>query len=219
MHVIHRSLSSRPGVRLAGLGLLIGLGACSTPETGFREALWSPFAGPTPVASDSLTVQRIRGGNPEVAPLASEPGNVWPEPETPRPTLLGGPEEAFRNIPEYRPTLVPANEPARSPVPTPGATPPRARGSSTGPAAPLPLAEQQRAPVAQPAFPPSPPAPRLEGRPLTDPSGRPGVSTGGTPRMEGFTTPGGAGGTVLRDGNVETWIGADGQTRTRVVPR
>jgi hypothetical protein len=59
---------------------------------------------------------------------------------------------------------------------------------------------------------------RLEGRALTDPSGRPAIGTGGTPRVQGFTQPGVGGGAVIRDGNVETWIGPDGQARTRVAP-
>jgi hypothetical protein len=104
-----------PGRSLPVLGLALLLGACSTPELGFVDRLWSPFSGSANVvATDSLTAQRVRGANPEVDPLLPEPGNVWPEPEAPRPTLLSGPDEAFRNIPEYRPQLIEGAPPASS---------------------------------------------------------------------------------------------------------
>ena len=53
---------------------------------------------------------------------------------------------------------------------------------------------------------------------ITDPSGRPAVTTGQAGRVRGVTQPGVGGGAVIRDGNVETWIGPDGRTQTRVVP-
>jgi hypothetical protein len=54
---------------------------------------------------------------------------------------------------------------------------------------------------------------------ITDPAGRPAVTTGSAGNVRGFTQPGVGGGAVIRDGNVETWIGPDGQARSRVVPR
>jgi hypothetical protein len=53
---------------------------------------------------------------------------------------------------------------------------------------------------------------------ITDPAGRPAVTTGSAGNVRGFTQQGG-GGAVIRDGNVETWIGPDGQARSRVVPQ
>jgi hypothetical protein len=207
------ALRRSPVLALALLG-----GACSSAGVG---GAFVPFSSPTNVvAADSLTVQRIRGGNPEVAPLTPEDGNVWPQAEAPRPTLLSGPEEAMRNIPQYSPSLIQGAPPASSPVPTPGSNVgPRApRGATSTPSQPIPLTEAPRSP-------PPPPAPavtsreqRLEGRPMIDPSGRPAIGTGGTPRVQGFTQPGVGGGAVIRDGNVETWIGPDGQARTRVAP-
>lgn len=103
------------------LGLTLVLGACSAPGTGFSESTWSPLGGPwLPGAAarnaaivDSVTAQRVRGSEPEFAPLLAETGNVWPAQEAPRPTLLGSPDEAFRNVPDYRPSFVPGAEPAR----------------------------------------------------------------------------------------------------------
>jgi hypothetical protein len=220
MHTVTRTIQrsprrAGPGRALPALGLAALLGACSTPEAGFLDPLWSPFAGTQRVvAPDSVTVQRVRGGNPEVAPLTAEPGNVWPEPEAPRAALLGGPEEAMRNIPEYRPSLIQGSPPARSPVPTPGG-PQRGLPSSSLP--PPPSAEPPRAAVQAPAFAPTPPPRRREGEVAIDPFGRPAVITGDAGRVSGFTQPGIGGGAVIRDGNVETWIGPDGQARTRLV--
>jgi hypothetical protein len=205
-----------PKTLLPALGLL-ALGACSTPETGAGSGTWSPFASTrNTVTVDSLTVQRVRGANPEFVPVTPEPGNVWPAQEGPRPTLLGSPEEAMQNIPEYRPSLIQGAPPARSPISGP---PERGLpGSGATTTAPIPLPTAPRATAQPPGLPVTPPPPRPEGRALTTPSGQPAIGTGQAGNIQGFTQPGGGGGAVIRDGNVETWIGPDGQTRTRVVP-
>jgi hypothetical protein len=201
------------------LGLALILGGC-TPSGGFTDTwnpaqgAWVPFSRSQPVLLDSLTAQRVRGSEPEFTPVMPEPGNVWPAQEAERPTLMGGPEEAMRNVPEYRPSLVDSVPPARSPVETPGVGP--RRGSSSPPPLPPSLLETPRQPPVSSAPPPPPPRP-AEGRVMTDPSGRPATTTGQAGNVSGFTQPGGSG-AVHRDGNVETWIGPDGQTRTRVAP-
>jgi hypothetical protein len=204
-----------PATRLLPAIGLLALGACSSPEVGFSGESWSPFASSrNVVAVDSLTVQRVRGSNPEFVPVTPEPGNVWPAQEAPRPTLLGSPDEAMRNIPEYRPSLIQGAPPARSPIPGP---PERGLPGATT-TAPIPLPDAPRVPAQPPGLPVTPPPPRAEGRVLTTPSGQPAIGTGQAGNVQGFTQPGGGGGAVIRDGNVETWIGPDGQTRTRVVP-
>jgi hypothetical protein len=200
----------------AACGLLLLLGACSSPDRGFVEGAWAPFSGSQNiVTSDALTVQRVRGEAPAVQPLLPEPGNVWPEQEAPRPTLLSGPEEAFRNIPEYRPQLIEGAPPARSPVPTPA---PGARLGSGAAPPPPPLRDPQRFGVAPPPASPGAPQRPAEGQVLIDPQGRPAVTTGQAGRVTGFTQPGVGGGAVVRDGNVETWIGPDGRSQSRIVP-
>lgn len=208
----------RRGMMLSALLLTAG---CSGPMSldsigsGIATSLdgiFAPFSGPTNIVqSDALTVQRVRGRNPEVEPLTPEPGNVWPEGEAPRPTLMSGPDEAMRNIPSYAPSLIEGAPPARSPVPTPSR-----RGSSGPPPGPAALTDPMRSPASSPP-PLSPPGAPLEGRAMVDPAGRPAIGTGGTPRVRGFTQPGIGGGAVVRDGNVETWIGPDGRTSTRIV--
>lgn len=204
--------TSRPLRRSApAAGLLLLLGACST---GAMEDAWTPFSGGTPVAvADSLTVQRVRGQSPEFVPVMPETGNVWPDPEPERPTLLGGPDEAFRNIPEYRPSLIDGAPPARSPVPT--------RPGSGAALETLPPPGQPQSFQASPPPPrtPAPPPRSAVGQVTTDPSGRPAIITNEAGRVRGVTQPGIGGGAVIRDGNVETWIGPDGRTTTRVVPQ
>ncbi len=203
--------SPNRGLRGAPLAALLLLAGCSTGEVGSAvsstmDRIWSPFMGPTEVvASDSLTVQRVRGANPQVEPLVPEAGDVWPVQEAERTTMMGGPDEAMRNIPAYRPSLVQGAPAASSPVPTPGDRPIR-RGSSTPPAslgAPSDFARSPASPA--PAGANSPPANRSIASPGPIPvPGRPSGPQGG--------------GAVIRDGNVETWIGPDGRTSTRVVP-
>lgn len=203
-------------LRLPVLGLALLAAGCS--DGGMGSSLWSPFMGPTNVvASDSLTVQRVRGTNPAVEPLVPEAGDVWPAQEAPRGDL-SNPDEAMRNIPVYRPSLIDGAPAASSPVATPGDRPARRPGSSTPPGSLGPPGAFLSTPA--PVRPPgaaSPPSPRLEGRALTSPSGQSVTGTGGTPRVQGYTGPGG-GGAVIRDGNVETWIGPNGQSSTRIAP-
>jgi len=220
MHLAMRRVlvvTARPVAPLA-LGLALLASGCSTPGEGFADAPWFPMArGANTVVSDSLTVRRVRGETPAAEPMMMEPGNVWPEPEAPRPTLLSGPDEAFRDIPDYRPSLIDGAPPARSPVPTtpaPGAR----RGSGASLQSLPPPGEPQRFQVNPPLAQPTPPPRPREGQVMIDPSGRPAIATGQAGRVTGFTQPGGGGGAVIRDGNVETWIGPDGQSRTRVVP-
>jgi hypothetical protein len=197
----------------------------SALSSGFDSTLGriaTPFSGSTrnTVTTDSLTVRRVRGSNPDVAPVLPEAGNVWPEPEQPRPTLMSGPDEAMSNIPSYNPSLVEGAPAATSPVPTPQERRSGRRGSAGAPNPPIEPAAQPRSPVAPPFAGTAPMSQRPEGQVTLSPSGQPAVTTGQAGRVRGVTTPGaGGGGLVIRDGNVETWTGPDGQTRTRVVPQ
>lgn len=177
----------RLAARAPLLALAVALGACSylpaAPDIGL-SGLFPSFLPPTSVeSSDALTVQRVRGRNPQVEPLLPEEGNVWPAVEAPRPTLLGNADEALRNIPSYSPALIQGVPPARSPVPTPGVSEPRS-------------------PVGD-----------------VSPPGRRTVSPAPALRPTNALANAGpiGGGAVIRDGNVETWIGPDGRTSTRIV--
>ncbi len=127
--------------RLTPLLLLLGLSGC----TGFGEFLDHAFSPPgtnpnIPMA-DSENVRRVLGMESEIRPLEVEPGNIWPGPPPPEPTL-----EDIQNNPGredqrgFPPTAVPGERPGlpagREPHPT-------TRGSSTPPGSnqpPLPAA-------------------------------------------------------------------------------
>jgi hypothetical protein len=186
----------------------------SVGETGRR--LGAPWGGPRPSWPDDsgLTVTRVVGPNPPVSALTTEAGNVWPAQEGPRSTLAN-PDAALRGIPNYRSdgaSPAATGEPRRPP-----------RGSSTPPNSrslnPPPSFEERMPPMSSAPPRPTEPLPRrADGRPLVTPQG-PGVTTGGTDRIQNYTIPGVGSGTAIRDGNTTTLIGPGGQITTMPNPR
>jgi hypothetical protein len=186
------------------LGMAVLLAGCSTYDSGTsflnRAASgafegvanlgsFMPWGGTRPASpGDSLTVQRIREGSATVAPLLPEEGNVWPAPEAPRATLMN-PDQAMRGISNY-PTPAALSEPTQ-------------RRGTGGPFVPAPIEAEPRVPAPQSALPslaPLPAAASQPGAPIQTPRGTivPSTTVGNTST---FNTPGGAGGTITRDGN------------------
>ena len=236
----------RGGAALASAALL---GGCSwvapalTPEadTGFRAPFFLSWNRPPAVTpAESYTIRRLRGaeGEPVEQPLEVEPGNVWPAEEAPRATLAN-PDAALRGVPPWRPGEgrsvqdLPVNERPGGPL-----VPPRAE------AAPSPAVEEQGpraqrrrresspppSPLAQPAperpevlpVPPgaySPPPRRADGQVVLPPGGPPVITSGGTDRIQSFTTPGGGSGVIHRDGGVTTISPSGGVPQTFPTPR
>lgn len=205
------------------LGLVVMLGGCqavrsaiSTPADSYNDAgglFGAPWGGSRPAMIDnSLTIARLRGAAPAAEPLQTEPGNVWPSGEAPRATLAN-PDAALRGVPPY----TPMNVPETAPVPlgsTSRGAPARLRGSSSPPSPPLSLPEPERAAVAPPLPPlPQRPPQRNEGQVVQTPQG-PVVTSGGTDRVQTFTTPGGGTGIIQRDDGTTTIIGPDGRVQT-----
>ncbi len=202
----------------AALVMALGLGACSgfdSATSATQDAIGSgggrlgmPWGGPrsTVPMSESLTMQRVRGGVGDAGVMAPEAGNVWPEQEAPRATLAN-PDEALRGIPSYQPGEAP---PAM----------PRQRRSSTTP--PDLLATPQSPPQLRSPAPPQPivppPAARADGRVIQTPQGAV-VTSGGTDRIQSYNRPGGGSGVIHQDGNVATITGPDGRTQQVIVPR
>jgi hypothetical protein len=199
---------------------------------GMFRAAWGGMRSDRPEASD--TIQRLRGIETPREPLQLEPGNVWPVEEAPRATLAN-PDAALRGVPPYRPGEsrsgrdLPIDERPGGPSvpPRADATPedqgPRAqrrrRGASSPPPPPLFQPEPERAgvlPVPPGAY--APPAPRTDGRVVLTPGG-PVVTTGGTDRIQSFTTPGGGSGVIHRDGGVTTVSPSGGIPQTFPTPR
>lgn len=70
---------------LLGVGLL--LSGCSGLGHFFGDTETLPGQNPNAITGSSENLLRSRGQDPAAAPIAAEPGNVWPGPPQPLPTL------------------------------------------------------------------------------------------------------------------------------------
>jgi len=140
---------------------------------------------------DGYTMRRVLGAEDDVAPLQTEPGNVWPGAEAPRRSVFE-PEE-----PRQRPRTQ--------------------RGSSTPPTANTRQDPDLRIPAQRGAR-AAPPARTGVGQAVNVPDAPGSTTTGGTANYQTYQTPGGGSGVTIpnTDGTM-TVIGSDGQVRT--VPR
>jgi hypothetical protein len=191
--------------RIAITSLCLALCGC-----GYHT--WSdlPFttgSNPNLPVSDGETMQRVMGNQVDVPVLTTEPGDVWPGPLPPEPTLQDLQQQATQPLGERQ-------------YQGPGPTPPLpSRGSSTPPGssqpglAPLPNATAPRANN------PTPPARNPTGQVYQTPSG-PAVTNGGTSSYQTTTTPGGGSAIVVPNGNgTSTIIHSDGTIETVPTPR
>jgi len=202
--------------RTAPLVLLLGLSGCAGFGEFLNHAFSLPGTNPNIPMADSENVRRVLGHEPETRPLEPEPGNVWPGPPTPEPTL-----EDIQQRPgtEDRRGFPPTDVPGATPG-LPAGRQPRPRGSSTPPgsvqpevpATPPATVRPPRAP--RPVAPPPPP-----GGVIQTPEG-PGVDTGGTNSYRQLNTPRGPGAIVVPNGNgTSTVINPDGSVQTIPTPR
>lgn len=230
------------GQGAALLASVVTLGGCSwvnpalttEADAGFGAPFLLPWSDTrTAALADSYTVRRIRGaeGLPPEERLQVDPGNVWPAEEAPRATLAN-PDAALRGVPPYRPGEF--RDPSRlrdedgrlrdagpraDALPSDQRPPPRRRGASSPPP---PLLEQpepdrvQVLPVPPGAY--SPPPRRSDGQVVLTPGG-PVTTSGGTDRIQSFTTPGGGSGVIHRDGGTTTVAPSGGVPQTFPTPR
>ncbi len=230
----------RGGALLASVALLGGCSwgapALTTEADAGFGAPFLPWSRPTAVTlADSYTVRRLRGaeGEPVEARLQVEPGNVWPAEEAPRATLAN-PDAALRGVPPWRPGEgrsardLPVDERPGGPLVPPRADAtipdneqrPQRRARRGAPPPPfLPQPEPERVEVLP--VPPganAPPPRRADGEVVLTPNG-PVVTSGGTSRVQGFTTPGGGGGVIHRDGGFTTVVPSGGPPQTFPTPR
>lgn len=190
-------------------------GACGVLAlllAGCADTGWGPswnMSSRVRAPGDSLTIRRVMGENPDVAPLQSEHAR-WRIEERPRATLAN-PDAAMQNIPPYEPVVRPEVE--RDLRPRRGSSSPAA----LPPIDPLPTDPPARAQAPRLRA----PAPRIEGGVVPIPGQAPGVITGGTERYQTFQQPGTAGGgVIIPQGNgLGTVIGPDGRTITVPLPR
>jgi hypothetical protein len=203
--------------RIASLTLALILSGC-----GYKT-WWNPsFAGgynPNLAVSDSENMRRVQGQEPSVPPLTTEPGDIWPGPLAPAPTLkdleaTGGltsqPEAPVPGSPLSRGT----GGPYPSPNPYAGSSPPPATAqpdfSTPRPASPL-------SSYASP--PASPSAHGPAGQVIQTPNGSV-VTTGGGSGYQTTTTPGGGQSIIVPNGNgTSTVIHSDGRIETIPTPK
>lgn len=198
------------------LALPFALSGCVGFGTFLDHTFSLPGENPNIPMTDSENIRRVLGQAPDPTPLTPEPGNVWPGPQRPEPTLQDisnnpGAEDQ-RGFP---PTETPGAQPG-----LPASRQPRPRGSSTPPG--------NEPPISSPSagIPPAPPAPRSSapgpgpvGGVVQTPGG-PAVDAGGTNSYRQLTTPQGPGAIMVPNGNgTSTVINPNGTVQTIPTPR
>jgi hypothetical protein len=201
--------------RIALLGLLMSLTSCA----GFGNFIADTHtfqSNPNMPPGDSENMRRVTGADSTQQALTPEPGNIWPPPAGPMPTLMDlekqtgsqtgtgtgtGGQGGGQGGSQGAPTQI---------QPTPGSSSPPQAGLGAPPA-PMPRATTMptiRAPAAGPA--PS----------YQTPAGT-AVPTGGGPGYTTTTTPGGGGQSiVVPNGNgTSTIIHSDGTVETVPTPK
>jgi hypothetical protein len=198
--------------RIAFLCVLLTLGGC-----GYKTWWNPPFTGgynPNLPKSDSETEQRVLGQDVATKPLVTEPGDIWPGPLPPAPTLkdlentsglTAAPEGPVPGSPLSRGTA-----PSVSPNPSTGSsTPPGSDQPGLAPTSVAPPLSSYKTQV----------APSGGGQPsggVVNTSRGPGVVTGGGPGYSTATQPGAAGQSIIvPNGNgTSTVIHPDGRIET-----
>jgi hypothetical protein len=192
------------------------LALCSCGYGTWRDPPFATATNPNLPAGASENMRRAMGEAVEAPILTPEPGDIWPGPLPPEPTLQEleqqgeqtGPQRATPGSPEYQ-NQQPPNLPP----------PPAAHGSSTPPGSNQPGLAKLPAPTAPPPVNTTPPAPNAAGQVIQTPNG-PSVTTGGTSGYQTTTTPGGSSAIVVPNGNgTSTIIHSDGRIETVPTPR
>jgi len=198
------------------IGLLLLLSGCSGAYDFFMDThtyIWNPNR---PIA-DSENIRRVRGLAPQLPPVTPEPGNVWPGPIPPEPTLsdlekettpLGGQVSPDTTTPE-----APFSPDHRQPRPA-------TRGSSTPPGNTQPgLEVPQSGTSPSPRPPSSVPGPGPVGNVYQTPQG-PAVGTRTQGHVDTLSGPGRNGAIVVPNGNgTSTIINPDGSITTVPTPK
>ena len=198
--------------RIPLLAVTLLLSACSGLQTFFSDTHW--FGNPNKVLGNSETLLRVRGATVEQPPLRPEPGDVWPGPTPPQPTL----QQLMREENEE------LKRPLPPPMPVPGNPPMLPGGRLPSQSNPVPPG------LGQPALPPLPPAPKAPpGPPAKPPPGGhvyqtpegPAVGSPGPGGYETLTSPRGEpGGIVVPNGTgTSTIILPDGRVLTVPTPK
>lgn len=189
-------------MRYALLVLLLVLAGCSDNSFGtfLGDTHNLDFGGnPNGPIANSETVRRVKAEPVTIAPLSAEPGNVWPGPPAPVPTLADiqkttNPLPGPLSVPGVPPATVPGQTPA---LPTPG----------------LP-----KGPPASPNLPPPMSKAPTPGTAVQTGNGTSSPSNGGTSGYQTLSGPNG--GVLIPNGNgTSTLIRPDGSVTTVPTPK
>ncbi len=198
--------------RIVPTCLCLALSGCG--YSTWAEPPFSTGSNPHAPVSSSENMRRAMGEVVEVQPLTTEPGDVWPGPLAPEPTLEDIEKQGLQSQPE-RP--VPGSPEFQNQPPN---LPPAVRrGSSTPP--------PNDVPGLAPLPPPTPPQATIPTPPGRSPAGQvyptlngPAVTNGGTSGYQTTTTPGGGSAIVVPNGNgTSTIIHSNGTIETVPTPR
>lgn len=202
--------------RIAILCLLLTLGGC-----GYKTWWNASFSGgnnPNRPNTASENMQRVLGQDVAIEPMTTEPGDIWPGPLPPAPTLKD--LEANGGMPSQAQT--PGSPRSRGALAAPFPAPNPSIGSSTPPnqGQPAPVAPEVAPPLSSYRSPIAPPGQQVPGGSvLTTPSG-PAVTTGGGPGYQTTINPGGGQSIVVPNGNgTSTVIRSDGRIETIPTPK
>jgi hypothetical protein len=188
--------------RIALLGLFLLLTGCGTDFGHFLSDTHTFRANPNMPAGDSENLRRVSGEDATQQALTPEPGNIWPPPAGPMPTLM----DLEKTSPPGTTgsTTPPAVGYGGSPTPVPS--------GGVGAEAPMAMPKASQLPTVRPST--SPPSS------YQTPAGT-AVTTGSGPGYSTTTNPGGGGQSiVVPNGNgTSTIIHADGTVETVPTPK
>ncbi len=192
--------------RIALLGLFLLLTGCGTDYGHFLADTHTFRSNPNMPPGDSENMRRVTGEDASQQALTPEPGNIWPPPAGPMPTLM----DLEKNTPTT-PGQTGSQTPTTPPAVGYGGSLPNVGPSGLGAEAPLPMPKASQMPTVRPSKPPST---------IQTPSGT-AVTTGGGPGYSTTTNPGGGGQSiVVPNGNgTSTIIHADGTVETVPTPK
>ncbi len=192
------------------------LGLCTLALSGCAFKEWNriPFiahADPHAPSGEAENMRRARGDVVAVEPLSPAPGNIWPGPLPPTPSLNDlVKQESQGQLPQLQ--LLP--------------------GQPSGPSLPAPQGSLAPPPPVQPVLPEIPPVPEVARPPGAEPQPAPpaggvlqtpqgpAVTSGGTSSFKSVTMPNGVTGIVVPNGNgTSTIIMSNGQVQTVPTPK
>jgi hypothetical protein len=197
--------------------LIVGLSGC-----GYNTWWNAPLTGgrnPNQPVEESENMHRVLGDTFAAQTITTEPGDIWPGPLPPAPTLKD--LETTGGLTPQTQAPVPGSPLSRG-VEGPAPSPNPSSGSSTPPVSNQPgLATPRPAPpLSSYASPPAAPPGRVPGGQVIQTPEGSTVTTGGTQNYQTGTSPGGGQSIIVPNGNgTSTVIHSDGRIETVPTPK